>query len=73
VLDNSQVFSSNQPKPEFILRHIHGKAMMINKLTIRSQEQMKCGAQPVGRGLVFFANRLTDFELTKPFHDFTFT
>jgi hypothetical protein len=71
VLDNSQVFASNYARPEFYFRHLHGEAMTIDKFTIRSQLASRCGAYPVGRGLLFMADSLESFELTKPFHRFT--
>jgi hypothetical protein len=45
--------------------------MTIEKFTIRSHKQSKCGAYPMGRGLIFMADNLDTFELTKPFHKFT--
>jgi hypothetical protein len=45
--------------------------MTIDKFTIRSQLNSKCGAYPVGRGLVFMADCLETFEMTRPFHKFT--
>lgn len=71
VLDNNQVFASNYARPEFYFRHLHGHTMTIDKFTIRSQLASRCGAYPVGRGLVFMADSLETFEVTKPFHKFT--
>jgi len=45
--------------------------MTIDHFTIRSQLASRCGAYPVGRGLVFMADSLESFEMTKPFHKFT--
>jgi hypothetical protein len=71
VLDDDQVFASNYARPEFYFRHLHGDTMTIDKFTIRSLSTSKCGAYPVGRGLVFMADNLETFEMTKPFHKFT--
>lgn len=71
VLDNAQVFASNYARPEFYFRHLHGDTMTVEKFTIRSQLISRCGAYPVGRGLIFMADNLEAFELTKPFHKFT--
>jgi len=45
--------------------------MNIEKFTIRSSLNSKCGAYPVGSGIIFIADNLQAFELTKPFHKFT--
>jgi len=71
VLDNSQVFASNYARPEFYFKHLHGETMTIDKFTIRSQLASRCGAYPVGRGLLFMADSLESFEMTRPFHKFT--
>lgn len=71
VLDNSQVFASNYARPEFYFRHLHGETMTIDSFTVRSQPASRCGAYPVGRGLIFMADSLESFEWTTPFHKFT--
>ena len=71
VLDNNQVFASNYARPEFYFRHLHGHSMTIDSVTIRSQLASRCGAYPVGRGLVFMADNLETLEMTRPFHKFT--
>jgi hypothetical protein len=71
VLDNSQVFASNYARPEFYFKHLHGETMTVERFTIRSQLASRCGAYPVGRGLLFMADSLESFELTRPFHKFT--
>lgn len=71
VLDNSQVFASNYARPEFYFRHLHGETMTIDSFTVRSQPASRCGAYPVGRGLIFMADSLESFEQTVPFHKFT--
>lgn len=45
--------------------------MAIDKFTIRSQLASRCGAYPVGRGLVFMADNLETLEMTRPFHKYT--
>jgi hypothetical protein len=71
VLDNNQVFASNYARPEFFFKHLHGHTMAIDKFTIRSQLASRCGAYPVGRGLVFMADNLESLEMSRPFHKFT--
>lgn len=71
VLDNSQVFASNYARPEFYFRHLHGHAMTIDKITVRTWPASRAGAYPVGCGLIFMADSLEAFERTKPFHKFT--
>jgi len=71
VLDNNQVFASNYARPEFYFRHLHGHIMTIDKFTIRSWLASRCGAYPVGRGLIFMAENLEALEMTRPFHKFT--
>jgi hypothetical protein len=71
VLDNSQVFASNYARPEFYFKHLHGETMTIDKFTLRSQPASRCGAYPVGRGLLFMADSIESFELTRPFHKFS--
>lgn len=65
------MFASNYARPEFYFKHLHGEIMTIDKFTIRSELASRCGAYPVGRGLLFMADSLESFELTKPFHKFT--
>ncbi len=45
--------------------------MTIDKFTIRSCHASRCGAYPVGRGLIFMADNLETLEMTRPFHKFT--
>jgi hypothetical protein len=45
--------------------------MNIEKLTVRSNTNSKCGAYPVGSGIIFISDNLAAFELTTPFHKFT--
>jgi hypothetical protein len=71
VLDNNQVFASNYARPEFYFRHIHSNTMIIEKVVIRSWIASRCGAYPVGRGLIFMSDNLDSLEMTKPFHKFT--
>jgi hypothetical protein len=71
VLDNAQVFASNYARPEFYFRHLHGHAMTIDKITIRTWPAPRAGAYPAGCGLIFMADSLEAFERTKPFHKFT--
>lgn len=71
ALDNNQVFASNYARPEFYLKHLHGETMTIDQFTVRSQAASRCGAYPVGRGLIFMADSLESFEWTTPFHKFT--
>jgi hypothetical protein len=65
------MFASNYPKPEFFLTHLHGHIMEIDKFTVKSQTNSKCGAYPCGSGLVFMSDTLSAFELSAPFHKFT--
>jgi hypothetical protein len=45
--------------------------MAIDKFTIRSELASRCGAYPVGRGLVFMSDNLETLEMTRPFHKYT--
>jgi hypothetical protein len=45
--------------------------MEIDKFTVKSQTNSKCGAYPIGSGLVFMSDTLQAFELTTSFHKFT--
>ena len=45
--------------------------MNVEKFTIRSSTTSKCGAYPVGSGIIFVADNLSVFELTEPFNKFT--
>lgn len=45
--------------------------MNIEKFTVRSNVASKCGAYPIGSGIVFIADILAAFEKTTPFHKFT--
>ena len=65
------MFASNYPKPEFFFRHMHGHKMNLDKVTIRSNTTSKCGAYPIGSGLIFISDNLAAFEKTTPFHKFT--
>lgn len=65
------IFASNYPKPEFYFKHQHGHKMNIEKLTVRSNTNSKCGAYPVGSGIIFISDNLSAFEHTIPFHKFT--
>lgn len=71
ALDDNQVFASNYARPEFYFKHLHGETMSIDQFTVRSQAASRCGAYPVGRGLIFMADSLESFEWTTPFHKFT--
>lgn len=46
--------------------------MNIDKITIRSQTNSKCGAYPVGSGIIFISDNLQAFELSSAFHKFTY-
>jgi hypothetical protein len=70
-MNNDKVFASKYPLPEFYFKHQHGHSMLIDKFTIRSTQTSKCGASPVGSGLIFTAENLSVFEKTLPFHRFT--
>lgn len=72
VMDNDKIFASNYPQPEFYFKHISGQHMLIDKFTIRSNPISKCGAFPIGSGIIFSADNLSAFELTAPFHKFTY-
>lgn len=71
VADNNLIFASNYPRPEFYMKHSLEHKMNIDKITVRSQTNSKCGAYPVGAGIVFMADNLKAFEYTYPFHRFT--
>lgn len=45
--------------------------MKIEKFIVRSNVNSKCGAYPVGSGLVFTSDNFEAFEHTTPFHKFT--
>ena len=70
-MDNDKVFASNYPLPEFYMKHVLGHSMNIDKFTVRSPSTQRCGANPVGSGLIFTGDNLSDFEKTAPFHRFT--
>lgn len=63
-MDNDKMFASNYPLPEFFMRHMLGHSMNIDKITVRSPQAMRCGANPIGSGLVFTGDTLSDFEKT---------
>ena len=44
--------------------------MLIDKITVRSHINSKCGAAPIGSGLVFLSEHIGSFENTLPFHKF---
>lgn len=64
VMDNDKMFASNYPLPEFFMRHMLGHSMHIDKFTVRSPQAMRSGANPIGSGLVFTGDTLSDFEKT---------
>lgn len=64
------MFASNYPRPEFFLKHQHNHTMLIDKITVRSYPNSKCGATPIGSGVVFFSDNMGAFEHTSPFHKF---
>mmetsp|Transcript_9033 Transcript_9033/g.8479 ORF Transcript_9033/g.8479 Transcript_9033/m.8479 type:complete len:137 (-) Transcript_9033:4995-5405(-) len=70
VTDNDLMFASNYPKPEFYIRHSAGQHMLIDKITVRSHPASKCGAHPIGSGLVFLSDNIEAFQHTSPFHKF---
>jgi hypothetical protein len=70
-MDNDKIFASNYPRPEFYFKHLHGHSMLIDKFTVRSNVSSKCGASPIGAGIIFAADTLSSFEKTVPFHRFT--
>lgn len=72
-MDNDKIFASNYPLPEFYFKHLQGHQMLIDKFTVRSNASSKCGAFPIGAGIIFTADHLAAFELTAPFHRFTFS
>lgn len=45
--------------------------MNIDKFTVRSNATSKCGAYPIGSGIIFISDNLSSFEKTQPFHKFT--
>ena len=45
--------------------------MNIDKVTIRSHTSSKCGAYPIGQGLIFLADNLNSFSYSSPFFKFT--
>mgnify|MGYP001562991113 CR=1 len=67
------MFASNYARPDFYIQHQHSHIMNIDKIIVRSQTTSKCGATPVGSGLIFFSDNLSSFEHTQPFHKFTKT
>lgn len=71
MVDNDKIFASNYPVPEFFFKHHQGHAMLIDKMTVRSNINSKCGAYPIGSGLIFTADYLSAFNKTAPFHRFT--
>lgn len=71
VMDNDKVFASNYPLPEFFFKHQDGYSMLVDKFTVRSTQSMKCGANPIGSGLIFTGDTLSDFDKTLPFHRFS--
>ena len=71
VLDNSEAFASNYPRPEFFFKHVHGHQMRIDKITVKSWHSARSGANPVGSGLVFIADSMESFERTGPFLKFS--
>lgn len=45
--------------------------MNVEKFTVRSNTNSKCGAYPIGSGIIFVSDNLSSFELTGPFHKFS--
>jgi hypothetical protein len=71
VADNPLIFASNYPRPEFYFKHQHGHRMNIDKFTVRSNVNSKCGAYPIGSGIIFISDNLSSFEKTIPFQKFS--
>lgn len=71
VMDNDKIFASNYPRPEFYFKHIQGLSITVDKFTVRSNVQSKCGAFPIGSGIIFGADHMQAFEKTVAFHKFT--
>jgi hypothetical protein len=55
------------------MKHALEHKMNIDKITVRSQINSKCGAYPVGAGIVFMSDNLKAFEHSTPFHRYTAT
>ena len=71
VADNEQVYSSNYPKAQIILRHQFEKRFFADTFVVKSESNSRNGAFPVGQGIVFTSDVLCAFENTTPFHDFS--
>jgi len=71
VMDNDKIFASNYPRPEFYFKHLQGLSMTVEKFTVRSTTVSKCGAFPIGSGIIFGADHLSAFDKTQPFLKFT--
>jgi hypothetical protein len=67
VMDNDKIFASNYPRPEFYFKHLQGLSMTVDKFTVRSTTVSKCGAFPIGSGIIFGADNLSAFDKTLPF------
>ena len=62
--DNNKEFKSNYPKPEFIFAHKANKLFSIKKCMVRSTLVEETKHKPIGSGIIFISNRLSDFKDT---------
>jgi hypothetical protein len=66
-MDNDKIFASNYPRPEFYFKHLQGVSINVEKFVVRSAISSKCGAFPLGSGIIFGADHLSAFDKTLPF------
>ena len=57
-MDNDKIFASNYPRPEFYFKHLQGHSLTVDKFVVRSAISSKCGAFPIGSGIIFGADNL---------------
>jgi hypothetical protein len=69
--NDTTVFSSNYPQPEFIFKHLHNQSFLVNEFIIRSKDNREWNGVPISQGVIFVADTLEELMNTKQFAKFT--
>lgn len=70
VSDDKRSFGANYADSQFIFSHQFGKKFIINQYIVMSENSSQIGAFPMGSGMIFIGDTITELENTKPFHHF---
>jgi hypothetical protein len=71
VSDDKRSFGANYADSHFIFSHQFGKKFIINQYIVMSENSSQIGAFPMGSGILFVGDTLTELQETTPFHSFT--